>query len=69
MIRHVKLRVLQVWSNDQLCPDLADFGHLLPDLWPNEIVGMAMAIVAIPDITSMPAQSVRLHFSFIICLI
>ena len=24
-----------------------------PDLWLNEIVGMAMAIVAIPDITSM----------------
>ena len=24
-----------------------------PDLWPNKIVDMAMAIVAIPDITSM----------------
>ena len=30
-----------------------DFDHQWPDLWPNEIVGMAMAIVAIPDITSM----------------
>ena len=35
------------------CSDLADFGQLWPDLWPSEIVGMAMTIVAIPDISSM----------------
>ena len=29
------------------------YGQKWPDLWPNEIVGMAMAIVAIPDITAM----------------
>ena len=29
------------------------YGQKRPDLWPKEIVGMAMAIVAIPDITSM----------------
>ena len=29
------------------------YGQKWPDLWPNEIVGMAMAIVAIPDITSI----------------
>ena len=34
----VKVRVLQAWPNDQLCPDLAD-------LWPNESVGIAMAIL------------------------
>ena len=34
-------------------PTMPKFGHLWPDLLPNEIVGMAMAIVAIPDSTSM----------------
>ena len=29
------------------------YGQKWPDLWPNEIVGMAMAMVAIPDFTSM----------------
>ena len=34
----VKVRVLYAWPNDQLSPDLAD-------LWPNESVGIAMAIL------------------------
>ena len=36
------------------------YGQKWPDLWPNEIVGMAMAMVAIPDITSMlPIASIK----------
>ena len=42
--------------NDQLCQDLADYGKKWPDLWPNEIVGMAMAI---PEITSMTTPHVK----------
>ena len=33
--------VLKAWPNDQLCPDLADFGQLLPDLWPTVAEFMA----------------------------
>ena len=32
------------------------YGQKWPDLWPNEIVGMAMAMVAIPDFTSMSSR-------------
>ena len=41
-------------------PDLAEmaiFGHIYgqkwPNVWPNKIAGMAMAMVAMPDFTSM----------------
>ena len=41
----------------QICLILAICGRIYgqkwPDLWPNEIVGMAMAMVAMPDFTSM----------------
>ena len=41
----------------QICLIFANCGRIYgqkwPDLWPNEIVGMAMAMVAIPDFTSM----------------
>ena len=49
-------------ASDQLWQDLTVFGHLWPglcygqkclDLWPNEIVGMAMAKVALLDIMFM----------------
>ena len=35
------------------------YGQKWPDLWPNKIAGMAMAMVAIPDFTSM----IRMNFS------
>ena len=41
----------QIWLIFANCGRIC--GQRWPDLWPNEIVGMAMAIVAIPDITSM----------------
>ena len=41
----------QIWLILANCGRI--YGQKWPDLWPNEIVGMAMAIVAIPDITSM----------------
>ena len=41
----------QIWLILAICGRI--YGQKWPDLWPNEIVGMAMAIVAIPDITSM----------------
>ena len=41
----------QIWLILAICGWI--YGQKWPDLWPNEIVGMAMAIVAIPDITPM----------------
>ena len=41
----------------QICLIFANCGRIYgqkwPDLWSNEIVGMAMAMVAMPDFTSM----------------
>ena len=48
----LKSKGIVIWSNDQLCTDFADFDQLWPDLWPHEIAGNAMAIVAILDFTS-----------------
>ena len=39
--RHVIVRVLEAWPNDQLCPDLSDFHQLWPDLWPKVAGSMA----------------------------
>ena len=36
--RHVIVRVLEAWPNDQLCPD---FHQLWPDLWPKVARSMA----------------------------
>ena len=41
----------QIWLILANCGRI--YGQKWPDLWPNEILGMAMAIVAIPDITPM----------------
>ena len=41
----------QIWLILAICGRI--YGQKWPDLWPYEIVGMAMAIVAIPDITSI----------------
>ena len=41
----------QIWLILANCDRI--YGQKWLDLWPNEIVGMAIVIVAIPDITSM----------------
>ena len=48
----------QIWLILANCGQIYDQKWL--DLWPNEIVGMAMAIVAIPDITSMRGKVEKL---------
>ena len=35
------VRVLLVWPNEQLCPDLTNFGQLWSDLWPKVTGSMA----------------------------
>ena len=47
----------QIWLILANCGRI--YGQKWPDLWPNEIVGMAMAIVAIPDITSMVMDNLK----------
>ena len=47
----------QIWLILANCGRI--YGQKWPDLWPNKIVGMAMAMVAMPDFMSMEVYFIQ----------